>query len=67
MRTIGIHTRFAWLVGAMALLVQISPALASDHKITTIGPSKSLSQNGGAAPPAVPPDAVLWSLRRLRR
>ena len=30
MRTIGIHTRFAWLAGAVALLVQISPALASD-------------------------------------
>jgi hypothetical protein len=31
MRTLGIHTRFAWLAGAMALLVQISPALATDQ------------------------------------
>ena len=31
MRTIGIHTRFASFVGAVALLVQISPALASDQ------------------------------------
>ena len=30
MRTIGLRTRFAWLVGAAALLIQISPALATD-------------------------------------
>jgi hypothetical protein len=30
MRTIGIHTRVAWFVGAVALLIQISPALATD-------------------------------------
>ena len=29
MRTIGIHTRVAWFVGAVALLIQISPALAT--------------------------------------
>ena len=31
MRTIGIHTRVASFVGAVALLLQISPALATDH------------------------------------
>ena len=32
MRTTGIHTRFAWLVGAAALLIQIAPAQATDRK-----------------------------------
>jgi hypothetical protein len=31
MRTAGIHTRLAWLAGAVALLLQISPVLASDQ------------------------------------
>ena len=51
MRTIGIHTRVASFVGAVALLIQISPALATDRDRdkTTIDPSKSPSRNGGPA------------------
>lgn len=53
MRPIGIHTRFAWLVGAIAILVQISPALATadDHN----RPVDVTFTKWGAAPPAVPP------------
>ena len=54
MRTIGIHTRFAWLFGAMALLVQISPALASDQNHDN-RPVEITFTKWGAAPPAVPP------------
>jgi hypothetical protein len=54
MRTIGIHTRVAWLVGAVALLTQISPALAtdSDHDNRPVAISFT---KWGAPPPAVPP------------
>ena len=31
MKTTGIHTRVAWLAGAVALLIQISPAMATDN------------------------------------
>ena len=54
MRTIGIHTRVAWLVGAMALLVQIAPALASDQDHDS-RPVAITFTKWGAAPPAVPP------------
>jgi hypothetical protein len=54
MRTIGIHTRVASFVSAVALLVQISPALASDdnHKNRPVAISFT---KWGAPPPAVPP------------
>ena len=32
MRTIGVHTRVAAFVGAVALLIQIAPALATDRR-----------------------------------
>jgi hypothetical protein len=54
MRTIGIHTRVAWLVGAVALLTQISPALASD-KDHNNRPVEITFTKWGAPPPAVPP------------
>ena len=53
MRTIGLHTRVASLVGAVALLIQISPAMAAadDHnRPVTVTFTKWL-----APPPAVPP------------
>ena len=61
MRTIGIHTRVASFVGAVALLIQISPALATDkdRDKTAIDPSKSPSRNGRprllVSPPLPPP------------
>ena len=54
MRTTGIHTRFAWLVGAVALLIQISPALASDQDNHN-RPVEITFTKWGAPPPAVPP------------
>jgi hypothetical protein len=54
MRTIGIHTRVALLVGAVALLIQISPALASD-KDHDNRPVEITFTKWGAPPPAVPP------------
>ena len=53
MRTIGIHTRVASFVGAVALLVQISPALASDDNNNR--PVAISFTKWGAPPPAVPP------------
>lgn len=54
MRTIGIHTRVVWFVGAMALLVQISPALATDQDHNS-RPVEVTFTKWGAPPPAVPP------------
>ena len=53
MRTIGIHTRVAYLVGMVALLVQISPAMATadDHN----RPVEITFTKWGAPPPAAPP------------
>ena len=53
MRTIGIHTRVAWLVGAVALLIQISPALADgrDHN----RPVNITFTKWGAPSPVFPP------------
>ena len=53
MRTIGIHTRVALFVGAVALFVQISPALASDDNNNR--PVDITFTKWGAPPPAVPP------------
>ena len=53
MRTIGIHTRVAWLVGAVALLVQIPPALATD-KDHNNRPVKVTFTKWGATAPAPP-------------
>ena len=47
MRTIGIHTRVASFVGAVALLIQISARAWPPTRTTTIGPSKSPSRSGG--------------------
>jgi hypothetical protein len=54
MRTIGIHTRVAWLVGAVALLIQISPAMATDRDHHNRPVAISFTK-WGAPPPAVPP------------
>jgi hypothetical protein len=53
MRTLGLHTRVASFVGAVALLIQISPALASadDHN----RPVDITFTKWGAPAPAVPP------------
>ena len=53
MRTIGIHTRVAWLVGAVALLIQISPGLAHDRDDHN-RPVKVTFTKWGATPPAPP-------------
>jgi hypothetical protein len=54
MRIIGIHTRVALFVGAVAFLTQISPALATnrDHNNR---PVEITFTKWGAPPPAVPP------------
>ncbi len=78
MRTIGIHTRVASFVGAVALLLQISPALATDHdrdkdrQSTRRNHLHEMGGPGSCVSPASPascasPAPVLWSLRRLRR
>ena len=54
MRIIGTHTRVASFVGAVALLVQISPALASDDNHNNRPVAISFTK-WGAPPPAVPP------------
>jgi hypothetical protein len=54
MRTIGIHTRVAALVSAVALLIQMSPVLASDQDHDNRPVAISFTK-WGAPPPAVPP------------
>ena len=54
MRTIRIHTRVASFVGAVALFVQISPALASDDNDNNRPVAISFTK-WGAPPPAIPP------------
>jgi hypothetical protein len=54
MRTIGIHTRVASLVSAVALLIQMSPVLASDQDHANRPVAISFTK-WGAPPPAVPP------------
>ena len=56
MRTIGIHTRFASLVGAMALLIQISPALATGNQDHNNRPVEiTFTKWGVTAPPPPAP------------
>ena len=54
MGTIGIHTRVASFVGALALLMQISPARAA-HNDDDNRPVEIAFTKWGAPPPAVPP------------
>ena len=54
MRTIRLYSRVACFVGAMALLVQISPVLASDGNDNN-RPVEISFTKWGAPPPAVPP------------
>jgi hypothetical protein len=54
MRTIGIHTRVASFVAAVALLSQISPAQATDQDDHN-RPVDITFTKWGAPPPAVPP------------
>ena len=54
MRTIGIHTRVASFVTAVALLIQMSPVLASDQDHDNRPVAISFTK-WGAPPPAVPP------------
>jgi hypothetical protein len=66
MRTIRLHSRVACFVGAVALLIQISPATAQDHPDDN-RPVEISFTKWGAPPPAVPPTPFFWSLRWLRR
>jgi hypothetical protein len=54
MRTFRLHSRVACFVGAVALLVQISPALASDDDHNSRPVAISFTK-WGAPPPATPP------------
>ena len=56
MRTIGIRPRVASFAGAVALLIQMSPALASDQDQDHDNRPVAISfTKWGAPPPAVPP------------
>lgn len=56
MRTIGIHTRVASLVGAVALLTLISPALAAGQDpVHNSRPVEVTFTKWAAPPPAMPP------------
>ena len=55
MRTIGIHSRVASFVGAVALLTQISPAMATNQDHDNNRPVEITFTKWGAPPPAVPP------------
>ena len=55
MRTIGIHTRVASLVGAVALLIQISPALATDQDDHNRPVEITFTKWGVTAPPLPAP------------
>ena len=54
MRTVRLHSRVACFAGAVALLVQMSPALASDQDHDN-RPVEITFTKWGAPPPAVPP------------
>jgi len=54
MRTIRLYSRVACFVGAVALLVQISPVLAADDNHSN-RPVEISFTKWGAPPPAVPP------------
>ena len=55
MRTIGMHTRVASFVGAVALVAQISPVLAANQDHDNNRPVEITFTKWGAPPPAVPP------------
>jgi hypothetical protein len=55
MRTIGIHTRVAWVVGAVVLLIQISPALATDKDHNNRPVDITFTKWGVTAPPPPAP------------
>ena len=55
MRTIGIHTRFAWLVGVMAILVQMSPTLATDKDQNRHNRPVNIPFTKWPVPPPPPP------------
>ena len=55
MRTIGIHTRVAWFVGAAALLIQISPAQATDKDHNNRPVDITFTKWGVTAPPPPAP------------
>lgn len=55
MTTRGIHTRVALFVGAVALLIQISPALATNQDPDNNRPVEITFTKWLAPPPAVPP------------
>ena len=55
MRTIGIHTRVASFVGAVALLIQISPALATDEDHDNRPVEITFTKWGVPAPPPPAP------------
>src|SRR5688500_13697337 len=55
MRTIGIHTRVAAVVGAVALLIQIAPALATERDDHNRPVDITFTKWGVAAPPLPAP------------
>jgi hypothetical protein len=55
MRTIGIHTRIAAFVGAVALLIQIAPALATERDDHNRPVEITFTKWGVAAPPLPAP------------
>ena len=55
MRTIGIHTRVASFAGAVALLVQIAPALATDRDDHNRPVDITFTKWGAPPPPPAPP------------
>jgi hypothetical protein len=62
MRTIGIHTRVATFVGAVALLSQISPALATDQDQDHNNRPVDITFTKWAAPPPATPPTPFFSL-----
>ena len=67
MRTIGVHTRVASFVAAVALLTQISPALATDKDDDNRPVEITLHEMGGDRTSSAGAAAPVWSFRRLLR
>ena len=69
MRTSRIHNHVAVFSCAIALLLQISPALAQDQRDNDHknGPVDITFTKWGATAPRRPRRSPLWSLRRLLR
>ena len=55
MRTIGMRARLGLLIGAVALVAQISPAMATNQGHDNNRPVEITFTKWGAPPPAVPP------------